>query len=141
MTTRIGLYVKRLRGKTLSGYMLREQNAKIELSLAIDDSVYEEVVGVVSETNYVSVDVTCGTVVGISPRDEKNDITIGEHILLLLSIHGRMSKKMLYELVRNTFPVSDKTLQREVRKLSEATLSFKSDYNNVWVINNVNQDS
>ena len=63
MATKIGLYVKRLRGSILSGYMLREQNARIEMALRVDDTIYEEVVQVCQDTNYITVEVTSGVII------------------------------------------------------------------------------
>jgi hypothetical protein len=129
----IKLYVKQLNGNTLLGYLVREQESKLEIKLKIDDCVYNKLLDALQKTNYLSLEVHNGFVVSLLGEIEKPPTQTIEEFIMEVLQHGKLKKKELYEKVISVFPVSEKTIQRTLHDLERSNTSFHIDFNNVWL--------
>jgi hypothetical protein len=129
----IKLYVKQLNGNTLLGYLVREQESKLEIKLKIDDCVYNKLLDALQKTNYLSLEVHNGFVVSLLGEIEKPPTQTIEEFIMEVLQHGKLKKKELYEKVIPVFPVSEKTIQRTLHDLERSNTSFHMDFNNVWL--------
>lgn len=133
--SQLTIFIKRIRGNVVSGFLVKDDTSKLEIALKVDDAIYEPLLQLCKITSYLTVEVSGGMIIGIVCSNEKEQVVTVETLVITITKEKKtISKKELYEKVKELYAtdISDKTIQRAVQNIEKSNPNFHTDYNNVW---------
>lgn len=128
----IEVYVKRITSSSLTGYIVRENTAQLQITLKIADGLYSDIINICENTNNLKVIVAEGIIVGLQKSGQVvNTLTLTDFILNIINEYGTIHKGDLYKLIKEKYDISYSTFQRKLKDLVASNTSIRMNYNNV----------
>ncbi len=128
------MYVKNLSNTTVSGLLVREEDARLQVRFKIDTSVYDRLFQSLTESRYIKISVSEGMIVGIGTGQTGQEFQTGHEIedkILSLLKNGSMEKQKVYKQVKEVG--SYKTFQRLLNDMTK-TGKVRKSHHKVWVV-------